>query len=180
MNKLQKTILTFTVFLWLTVGPYLIVSVWLNNPQPFSVVGSQSMFPTLKQGDLILVRGCSIAFVNDVIVFESPRNSEGEANRLIVHRIVKTNSINGTVYFQTKGDNNPYPDYWTDYRGSGYAVDGMVSNNLLVGKVAYVIPYVGTVILFAQTPTGTTLIVVLLVIGIIAEIVTQKLETPHD
>lgn len=138
------------------------------------MVASQSMFPTLKQGDLILVRGCSIAFVNDVIVFESPRNSEGEANRLIVHRVVKTNSVNGTVYYQTKGDNNPYPDYWTDYRGSAYAYDGMVSNKLLVGKVAHVIPYVGAVILFTQTSTGLTLILLLLATGIIAEILTQK------
>jgi len=174
MNTFQKAVLTLTILLWLALAPYLIVSIWLNNPQPFSVVASQSMFPTIRQGDLILIRGCSIAYVNDVIVFEGPRKSEEEANRLIVHRIVKTDSINGTVYYQTKGDNNPYPDYWTDYRGSEYAYDGMVSNKLLVGKVAYIIPYVGTVMLFVHTPTGTTLILLLLAIAIIAEVLTQK------
>jgi len=129
------------------------------------------MFPTLKLGDLVLVRGCSTAFVNDIIVFERPHNSEGEASLLIVHRVVKTNSINGSVYYQTKGDNNPYPDYWTDYRGSAYAYDGMVSNKLLVGKVVYVIPYLGIITFFLQTPIGILLMLLLLTSSIIIDYV---------
>jgi signal peptidase I len=174
MNNFQKTILALTVFLWLTLGSYLIVSFWLDNPQPFFIVASQSMFPTLEQGDLILVKGCSIAFVNDIVVFESPRRFQTETTRLIVHRVIKTESINGTVYYKTKGDNNPYPDEWTDYRGSAYAYNGMVSNKLLIGKVVYVIPQVGKVMLFAETPNGIGLILLLLAIGIITEILTKK------
>jgi len=158
LKNFKKAVLVFNLFLWLTVLPYLLLSITLDNPNPFYVVASQSMYPTLKRGDIILVRKCSNAYVNDIIVFQNPQKTE-----LIVHRITKTVSVNGTVYYQTKGDNNAYPDYWGS---SKHTYNGMISNKLLVGKVVYVIPYLGAITFFLQTPTGIFLTLLILALSI--------------
>jgi signal peptidase I len=173
MKRYQKIMLAINIFMWLTLLPYLCLTFLLGISNPFFIVGSQSMAPTLNHGDLLIVQGCVNAYVGDIIIFTMPKRTADSANSLLAHRVVGADSINGTVYYKTKGDNNAYADYWVDYRRSDYTYDGMVSNRLLIGKVKYVIPNVGTIFIFIQTPSGTTLVIILIAILVIGEILSQ-------
>jgi len=99
---------------------------------PFMVVVSNSMYPTLKINDIIIVKNVPIddIKIGDIIVFKSPLNPQTP----IVHRVINIiEDIGGSKIFITKGDNNPTPDPWT------------VSEDLILGKVVYVIPQIGVV-----------------------------------
>ena len=76
---------------------------------------------TLSIGDIIIVQGVNPADLNanypnsDIIIYRNP----SDPDTLIVHRIVSKQEINGTWYFQTKGDGNgqqwpatPSPDQY--------------------------------------------------------------------
>ena len=70
---------------------------WLSISHPFD--------RTLSVGDIVIVEGVNPKDLNsnypnsDIIIFHSPIDGE-----LIVHRIVSEETVNGTIYFQTKGD----------------------------------------------------------------------------
>jgi len=128
---------------------------------PFHPVSSESMLPTLRVGDLIIVKGVESAAVslNDIIVFHNPRNR----NMLIVHRVVGIVKAGDTLYFETKGDNNPGRDNWDPYPG--------VPEHLVVGVVIGTIPYVGYVILALKEPLGMAIVALLTALVIVYEFV---------
>lgn len=143
----------------------------LRTDFPLLAVASGSMRPTLNVGDLIIVQGfLNFDGVNAVpapdgtiVVFHKP----SDPDELIVHRAISKVDNNGTWYFQTKGDNNPGPDFWN---GDGTS-SGWVSQRLLVGKVVGVAPWVGNVPLFIRTPSGLLLIILLFLVILFIEYV---------
>ncbi len=149
---------------------------------PFHPVSSESMVPTLKVGDLIMVTGTEPknVEVGQIIVFHNPRNHD----MLIVHRVIRITQKDGIFYFETKGDNNPSADNWSPYPG--------VPERLLVGVVISTIPYVGYVILILKEPIGMISIVLLTALVVIYEFVipltrskqskakTQQAESPRE
>jgi len=104
-------------------------------------VESAAMEPTINEGSYILVNTTvkpselAVNYPNsDLIVFHDPI----APSDLIVDRIVSAQTINGTLYFKTKGDanGNPYPqtpttglDPWDFNTPPG------VPQDLVVGKV---------------------------------------------
>ena len=128
---------------------------------PFHPVPSESMLPTLKVGDLVIVRGIEPEAVslNDIIVFHYPWNRD----MLIVHRVVGIVKAGDTLYFETKGDNNPGRDNWDPYPG--------VPEHLVVGVVIGTIPYVGYVILALKEPLGMAIVALLTALVIVYEFV---------
>jgi signal peptidase I len=121
------------------------------------------MEPFLYRGDLILVQGgLNYTELNaapkdaqppgEVIVFYDPKYGKvstflpiaGKEARLIVHRAISKVKINGTWYFETKGDNNTHADSW---RGEE-TWDNMISQRLIVGKVIGKVPSLGHIPLF--------------------------------
>ncbi len=75
----------------------------LDTDKPVMAVVSNSMDPTLKKGDLVVVRGVSpedIA-IGDVIVYHNPL--QGVA---VVHRVIDIKRDGDELIFYTKGDNN--------------------------------------------------------------------------
>jgi signal peptidase I len=123
----------------------------VNNP--FYVVSSESMVPTLMVGDLVVLRngadGGGFSFsdlqVGDIIVF----HTEDGGGRTIVHRIVEiyqaenNNNVDsdrgtkeGDRLVKTKGDNNPVSYEVLDYP---------ISEADYYGKVISIIPKVGLV-----------------------------------
>jgi len=128
---------------------------------PFHPVSSGSMIPTLNVGDLIIVRGAdpNSVTVGSIIVFHSPRDRD----MLIVHRVVEINNQQGTLYFETKGDNNPTKDSWSPYPG--------VPQSHLVGIVIGRVAYLGYVILALKEPLGMTAIVLLTALVIVYEFI---------
>jgi hypothetical protein len=136
---------------------------------------------TLQIGDLIIIQGVDPKDLNtdypnsDIIVFHNP----GNPDELIVHRIVAETTINGKVYFFTKGDGNP-PVTWPNplqpymydqwYNANSGIPQGAVSQDLVVGKVIMRIPLIGYIPIFMQEVLGVNgslaavVVIVLLII----------------
>lgn len=108
------------------------------------------MEPTLFEGDLLVVEGISgradeirVGENGDIIVFRQPAPFTGK-EILIPHRAVHKEYMGDGWYFKTRGDNNPSPDPW------------YVSEDRIVGKVVYRLPYIGYVPLVLGPVLKTT------------------------
>jgi len=121
----------------------------MNTESPIMVVPSTSMVPTLQVGDIVIVKGVDpeTITVGTIIIFQSPSGSID-----IIHRVIGITKERGTLYFQTKGDNNGAPDPWSP---------GVPEQNVK-GVLVARIPYVGYVTLALQGPLGVILIAFLI------------------
>lgn len=180
-NSYVKTILLAAIIVGGVVAFWFGLQAGLRTQYPLLTVASGSMVPTLNVGDLIAVQGVNAADLNaganpvgDVVVFRRPPAND----ELIVHRAVNKTFYGGLWYIRTKGDANSGPDTWTGPDTYG----GMISQNLLIGKVVGKVPWLGYIPLYIRRPEGITLIIVLMVIIILAEYIPemskkQKTET---
>ncbi len=93
-------------------------------------VTGTSMFPTLEEGDLVVVWQTPASSINvgDIIVYNPPCSATGTS---VIHRVV---SLTGNGFI-TKGDNN----FATD-QGAGIA-SGPVTPSCVEGKIIFVVPY---------------------------------------
>ena len=142
---------------------------------------------TLHVGDIIIIQGVNPKDLktnypySDIIVFHSPNNP----NELIVHRIIATTVVNGTIYFQTKGDGNG--NLWPQTPQSAldpwdYNSPAGVPQSMVVGKVVMRVPWVGWVAIEMQkiganNSSVIPIIVVLIVLLVIVEFVPPLLKT---
>jgi len=126
---------------------------------------------TLHSGDLILIKGITSDEIKaepypegDILVFYRPKPSPTSPDELIVHRVINRETGNGLEYFRTKGDGNKVHDHWSaDYRDE-YSWNGMISSELIVGKVIMRIPWIGHLAWFMRSPIGIYLIISLIII----------------
>jgi signal peptidase I len=135
--------------------------VWLglrlafDTNNPFYVVSSSSMVPSLQVNDVLVVRdggSWSALKVGDVIVFDRP---DGE-DRVIVHRIVDIDEMpGGERIVRTKGDANPASIPGTDYP---------IREENYIGTVVYVMPGAGLITKVISPPVNYIIIAVILVI----------------
>jgi signal peptidase len=135
--------------------------VWLglrlafDTDNPFYVVSSGSMVPTLQINDVLVVRdggSWSELQVGDIIVFDRP---DGE-DRVIVHRVIQiTEGADGEQVVRTKGDANPASIPGTDYP---------IREDNYIGEVVYVMPGAGIVTKVVSPPVNYIIIAVILVI----------------
>ncbi len=144
---------------------------WLSIMHPFD--------RTLSVGDIIIVQGINPKDLktdypnSDIIIYHRP----DDPSELIVHRIVSKEIINGTIYFQTKGDGNP-PEFWPN---PATEVDswGSIPQQDVVGKVVMRIPWFGWITLFMKgnswgLPVIIGLILLLVVIEFVAPFIRGK------
>lgn len=92
-------------------------------------IGSDSMNPKIKKGDVVIVEkipqdNISTLKVGEVLVYKYN-------DIVVVHRIIKMERINDNYYFRTKGDNNNTEDAWT------------IDQVSVIGKAVTMIPYAG-------------------------------------
>jgi signal peptidase I len=201
-NELVQTAVVIGLIALAVFGFWIGSQVVLNTPYPALAVVSGSMcIPyngacdgwtsmnhpfarTLHKGDLIIVQGVDPRELNtsypdsDIIVFHQPSDPDD----LIVHRIVAVDEVNGTLYFQTKGDGNsptkwpdtPSPseyDPWVEkIPGEEKEIRG-VSENHVIGKVVMRIPWVGHLVLFMRNSVGLPIVAALIIIIVILEFV---------
>lgn len=106
------------------------------------VIVSQSMTPTIKVKDAIVIKRCNEdeIKIGDVITYKS--NDPITEGMMITHRVIEINESNGTKYFITKGDNNSLRDELEVYPYQVY------------GKVVIRIPKVGYLQEFLATSYG--------------------------
>jgi signal peptidase I len=130
------------------VGLCISVIVAFGLPSKFYVVVSESMIPTLRTGDAVLISSnndtCSnfdCLKVGDIIVFEpSSQTSDSRSGEIIVHRVAAIGLDAGDQrMIRTKGDANPH---------SIQSVDYPITENQYVGKVIHVIPFVGVILMY--------------------------------
>lgn len=104
------------------------------------VVLSGSMEPTIRTGDVIVVKPASEYKINDIITF----GPYGKTKPPTTHRIIGTEGEN----FVTQGDANNSPDGDT------------VSPKSIIGEVILDIPYAGYIVSTAKKPYGFAVLVV--------------------
>ena len=114
---------------------------------PLSVV-SDSMAPTFNAGDLIIIRSCDPATLQegDIITFHTIINNEFALN---THRIAEIDDQGGARSYVTKGDNNEIADVH------------MITDGDIVGKFVTRLPKFGRVVEFLSSSTGFLLVIVL-------------------
>lgn len=157
-NKKNKgftlwSFLTWVItFILLVVAGIMFISK-INIPgalQTF-LVQSGSMSPTIKTGDLIMVKPEGNYNIGDIVTFNNSKNQK------VTHRIVNIKSENNIEKIFTKGDANKVWD------------DGYVFQNQIIGKVNYQIPYLGKLVFFSKTLMGLVILIfvpaVLIIIG---------------
>jgi signal peptidase I len=148
MTVRNVRILVFILASLTIVGLSIAVLLAVGFPPKFYVVVSESMIPTLRTGDAILISSddatCSsfnCLKVGDIIVFEpNSRTKDSQPGEIIVHRVqaIGLDADNKRV-LRTKGDANP---------NSIETVDYSITENQYVGKVTYVIPYFGVILMY--------------------------------
>ena len=111
-------------------------------------VASDSMLPTFRAGDLIVIRKCDPAGLKqgDIITFHAIINNQYALN---THRIAEIQDIDGARSYMTKGDNNAIPDVH------------MITDGDIVGKFVTRVPGVGKVMDFLSSSLGFLVIIVL-------------------
>ena len=93
-------------------------------------IGSQSMYPNISKGDVIVIEQYDTIeelksiVVGEVLVFQHD-------DIIIVHRVVRINEKDGRLVFKTKGDNNNAED--------AYDID----QSQVVGVAKFRIPFIG-------------------------------------
>jgi signal peptidase I len=125
---------------------FLLILLTFEGNHELYIVTSKSMVPTLNPGDAAVISRDQSAFAQlkkgDIIIFEvSLHLSESENDkRTVVHRIkeIETDS-GGKRIISTKGDANPSSIQGIDYH---------ITEDSYVGKVIYVGPYLGLLLIY--------------------------------
>jgi signal peptidase I len=105
-----------------------------------------SMEPVISPGDVVVDEQIAPteAKVGDIVTFRDPE----EQTKLLTHRVVGMRRIaGGRLAFVTQGDANNTQEHWR------VPADGQI------GRVMYVVPWVGHVAVFARTKFGWMLLV---------------------
>lgn len=131
---------------------------------PLAIVQGNSMYPALQNGDLVLFTKAPAMVENGtIIVFVQGESGVSVLDSLIrpvvVHRIVGTMvQTDGTVCYKTKGDNNQLDD------------SALVQSNHILGVETLVIPRVGILVLFFESPYGLVLLVGLITLFYVGKV----------
>jgi signal peptidase len=159
LSQSNKHILSSVIVSALIIfGIFLAIRIITGEFNPFYVVVSGSMIPTLQIGDVVVVQNSGHGFggsgnsafdhlsKGDIIVFRAPDDIDEDGKpRTIVHRIVLVgfNSRTNEQIVVTKGDNNP-----ESYLG----LDFPIREGNYVGKVIFIIPKIGLLIQYIKPP----------------------------
>lgn len=88
-------------------------------------VASESMYPVIKKGDLVIINTIDRDIdENDVVSFIID-------NKLVIHRVVGKTVVNGETMYITKGDANNDKDPW------------LLREKNIIGRAVLIIPYIG-------------------------------------
>ena len=168
LGTIFGTILCIILIPILIVNVTMIVKGYTNSSKVPTFLGyapmivlTDSMYPTILSGDLIVVKSVDAASIReqDVISFFDP---DGNGTSVVTHRVVKVNTEDG-LSFTTKGDGNNAED-----------ASAVPAANL-VGLYQTRIKGAGNVAMFLQTTPGLVVCVALPMVLLIAyELIRRK------
>src|SRR6187551_2648495 len=120
MNK--STIYSLIGIAIIIGGGLLFIHTLFGSFNPFYVVVSGSMIPTINIGDIVIIKNNSFdtSFnnlkVGDIIVFRAPEaKTEDGKPKVIVHRVAEIGNFFQKEVIRAKGDANPYSLPGIDY-----------------------------------------------------------------
>lgn len=140
MKAVGKFLLNFLIYVAIVGGVVWgmpkFLSWYLDTPYPMAAITSGSMWPALKEGDLIFIQSVAKEELKkgDIVVYRNKDN-----NTFTIHRIVSLDEET----FTTKGDANfteDKPIFYEDLVGRTY---------MLFDKHVH-IPYLGSITVFAS------------------------------
>ena len=152
------TVLCIILIPILLINITLIVKSYINKDEVPSIGGTfplivltDSMYPDIKSGDLIICNTAEAEDVkaNDVISFFDPA---GNGTSIVTHRVIEIVEEDGEILFRTRGDNNNTED------------KELVPAENLVGVYKMRIAGAGHIAMFMQSTTGLIVCVVLPII----------------
>jgi len=134
MNKTLKSVIGWILYIAILVGlVYGIpkgLAYFLEPDYPMASITSGSMWPALKQGDLILIKGVSSKEeiqIGDIIVYRNPKG-------FTIHRVIKLNE--NTLI--TKGDANNVEDAPVKY-------EEVIGKTVTLNNKPFRIPFIGKI-----------------------------------
>jgi len=158
-QNLNKALKDITIIVIGVAAVWIGLRVAFSTDNPFYVVSSESMVPTLNVYDIIVVRNGSTfddIRIGDIIVFHSPSDHD----RVIVHRVAKIQEGSEKI-ITTKGDNNP---------ASIPGIDYPITKKEYIGKVIFVIPKLGVVSKMLTPPINYIIIGIILAIIFVSKL----------
>ena len=119
----------------------------------FYTILTQSMYPTIKAGDVVITYQNDGNKYNsgDVVTFISEKNG----GITITHRITDVMAVNGSYSYKTKGDNNNSAD------------SEIIASDKVLGKVVVKIPKAGYIQQFLVSKAGFIVAVLLPCLAIV-------------
>ena len=146
LKKLFGWIFYLAILAALVWGTPWVLAKVLNTPYPIAAITSGSMWPVLKQGDIVLIKGASSKSdlkVGDIAVYKNTQADLGKVTFLsasgaeegasfTIHRVVKL----GDTTFVTRGDANNMDDEPVVY-------SQLVGKAVTWGNKPLRIPYLG-------------------------------------
>jgi len=166
VNRVLKSFSWFFIILGLLLLIWLAFTFVMGTNRPLYVVSSNSMEPTLRIGDIILVNNVAFERLNegDILVFQKGRLP------IIVHRVHEVIDGADQRLIITKGDNsqtNPSPDY------PGLLPSPLNDDDYL-GRVDGLVPYVGFLTGIFPPPLNIIFILIILALIVLSEIFPNK------
>ena len=153
-----KTKIVFLILLIILAGVGSLPLIAKTSTYPLTVVDGTSMYPTLQEGDLVYYHAINNNAVPNgtIIIFSQNQNGNPLSALMpptVIHRVIDQKiNPDGTITYQTKGDNNDF-------------IDGTpVEPNQILGASTIVIPKIGLLFLFIKSPQGLVASVGLIVI----------------
>jgi len=135
--------LLFIAAMFLIIARFL--SVWSGTPFPIDLVTSDSMTPTLMEGDVVAWTPTRIDDIQkgDIVVFRSYVSWPDE--KIVVHRVSNiTTSRSGQLLLETKGDKNEWTDQAGPHIPEPYIRDDHLMGKVLsIGQIPLKVPFVG-------------------------------------
>lgn len=164
LHFLNSSLLRFLIGVYIVlVSIVIIFSINIFSPYYSFTNKSDSMAPLINRGSLTIVKDLPSYEVGDAVAYYALIDSQEE---IITHRI---KSIGGNVY-TTKGDANEVADR------------ELVKPRLVIGKVVFIIPYLGYFISFSKSLLGSWLMIIfpayLIIFCEIIKIVFETQSTP--
>jgi signal peptidase len=161
LKKIVKEVISVIIVVALLVPAIIYVAPFLVGGSFSSIVLGGSMEPTIHVGSIVIVRSVKPedVKVGDIIAFKT-----GESKT--IHRVIDKVVEGGSFYFRTKGDANEDPDPW------------IVKPEDVLGELQLTIPYYGYLIVFARTPFGIILFIlvpaIILIVGEVRNILKYR------